>query len=454
MYKHPWLPNLGLVNEMLKEIGVANIDELFNDIPAEIKLNRLLNIGRGKPLSEYEIEEEIKEKVKKNIELSAPPFIGAGVCPHYIPSAIKFIISRSEFYTSYTPYQPEISQGLLQALFEYQSLVAELLEMEVVNASMYDWGSALAEAVLMANRINGKKTVLVPENSNPFHKEVLKTWIQGKGIRIKEVKYNKNTGEIDLEDLERKADDDITAIYLQQPNFFGIFESNIEHVIDIAKHKKALSIVGVNPLSLGLIKPPGRYDVDIAIGDGQELGLPLNFGGPLMGIFAVKWDMTLIRQMPGRIVGITKDNNGNMGFTLILQTREQFIKREKATSNITTNEALMAIANAIYLSLLGKEGIKELAEEIYFRSHYASKKLTEIKDVSNAFSSDFFEEFVIKFPVNYDIISRKLKEKRLQGGLRLSDKTALFCVTEIHDKKSIDLLASTIEEAIKNVETS
>lgn len=454
MDKHPWLPNLSSIEDMLKEIGVNNIDDLFKDIPKEVRLNRLLNIGKGKPLSEYEIAKEIEEKSSKNVKLKVPPFIGAGICPHYVPYAVKFIISRSEFYTSYTPYQPEISQGLLQALFEYQSLIAELLEMEVVNASMYDWGSALAEAVLMANRINSRKTILVPENINPYHKEVLKTWIQGKGLKLEEVKYDRETGTINIEDFERKINDNTTAVYIQQPNFFGNFETEIEHIVDTAKHKKALTIMGVKPLSLGLIKPPGEYGIDIAVGDGQELGLPLNFGGPLMGIFAVRWDMTLVRQMPGRIVGITKDMSGDIGFTLILQTREQFIKREKATSNITTNEALMAIANAVYLSLLGKEGIRELAEEIYYRSHYAAKKLEQIRGVKKLFNSDFFEEFVIRFPVNYDKIHEKLKEIKIQGGLKLSDFTALFCVTEVHDKDAIDLLAATIEEAINDVETS
>ncbi|MEM4943505.1 MAG: aminomethyl-transferring glycine dehydrogenase subunit GcvPA [Saccharolobus sp.] len=455
MDKHPWFPNLSSIDEMLKEIGISDIDELFKDIPDEIKLKRLLDVGKGKPLSEYEIVKEIKDKVKKNVQLSAPPFIGAGVCPHYIPSAVKFIISRSEFYTAYTPYQPEISQGLLQALFEYQSLLAELLEMDVVNASMYDWGSALAEAVLMANRITGKKTVIVPENSNPFHKEVLATWIRGKGIKIEEVKYSRETGKIDIEDFDKKisSNDDIAAIYIQQPNFFGIFEEDIEYFVDAAKHKKALTIMGVNPLSLGLIKPPGEYDIDIAVGDGQELGLPLNFGGPLMGIFAVRWDMSLVRQMPGRIVGLTRDSDNRLGFTLILQTREQFIKREKATSNITTNEALMAIANAVYLSLLGREGIRELAEEIYFRSHYAAKKFSEI-NVRRTFPSDFFEEFVLSFKVKYDLINKKLKERQIQGGYKLSDYEALFCVTEVHDKKAIDSLISTVEEAIKDVESS
>ncbi|AOL15712.1 glycine dehydrogenase (aminomethyl-transferring) [Sulfolobus sp. A20] len=454
MDKHPWLPNLSSVEDMLKEIGINNIDELFRDIPEELKLKRLLNVGKGKPLSEYEILEEINKKANRNVDLAAPPFIGGGICPHYVPYAVKFITSRSEFYTAYTPYQPEISQGLLQALFEYQSLMAELLEMEVVNSSMYDWGSALAEAVLMANRVNGKKTVLVPENSNPFHKEVLNTWIQGKDLKVVEVKYDRQKGEIDINDLEKKFNDDVTAVYVQQPNFFGVFEENIEHIVDLAKHKKAISIMGVNPLSLGLIKPPGQYDIDVAVGDGQELGLSMNFGGPLMGIFAVRWDASLVRQMPGRIVGITRDSEGNRGYTLILQTREQFIKREKATSNITTNEGLMAIANAVYLSLLGKDGIRELAEEIYYRSHYAMKKLTQISGITRAFKSDFFEEFVLKFPTKYDIIKEMLKRHKIQGGLKISENTALFCFTEVHNKQSIDTLASVLAEAIGNVETS
>ena len=447
MEMHPWLPNLKYVKEMLETIGVKDIDDLFRDIPEEIRLKRELDIDYKEPLSEYEISLKLEELKNKNKKLIAPPFLGGGVCPHYVPEAVKFIISRSEFYTAYTPYQQEISQGLLQALFEYQSLIAELFEMEVVNASLYDWGSALAEAIMMANRINKKKTVLVPRLMNPYHKEVVKTWTYGKEIKLIEVPEKKDTGTIDVEELEKiiNGNEDISAIYIQQPNFYGIIEDEIEAIVDLAKKKKIITIMGVSPLALGLIKPPGEYEIDIAVGDGQELGLSLNFGGPLLGILATRWDGQLVRQMPGRIVGLTKDAEGNRGFTLILQTREQFVRREKATSNITTNEALMAIAVAVYLSLLGKNGLHDLAEEIYIRSHYAKKKLEEI-GVSTIYKGDFFEEFAVDFKMDYDTIHNKLLENGIHGGLKLSKTQALFCVTEVHTKSMIDKLVEVIKD--------
>jgi len=446
MEMHPWLPNLKYIKEMLESIGVNSIDDLFRDVPEEVKLKRELNIDYKKPLSEYEISLKLEELKSKNKKLISPPFLGGGICPHYVPEAVKFIISRSEFYTAYTPYQQEISQGLLQALFEYQSLIAELFEMEVVNASLYDWGSALAEAIMMANRINKKKVVLVPRLMNPFHKEVVKTWTYGKEIKLVEIPEKSETGTIDTEKLEKMINDEVSAIYIQQPNFYGIIEDEIEAIVDIAKKKKIITIMGVSPLALGLIKPPGEYGVDIAVGDGQELGLPLNFGGPLLGILATRWDGQLVRQMPGRIVGLTKDVDGNRGFTLILQTREQFIRREKATSNITTNEALMAIAVAVYLSLLGKNGLKDLAEEIYIRSHYAKKKLEEVVGVNTIYKGDFFEEFALDFKKDYDIIHSKLLEKGIHGGLKLSKTQALFCVTEVHTKEMIDKLVEVIRD--------
>jgi glycine dehydrogenase subunit 1 len=447
---HPWLPNLDYENEMIREIGVNSIDDLFKDIPEEIKLKRLLNVGHSKPLSEYEIYLRLLELENKNAKLRMPPFLGGGVCPHYVPEAVKFVISRSEFYTSYTPYQPEISQGLLQALFEYQSLMADLLEMEVVNSSMYEWGSALAEAVLMACRINGKKKVVIPASINPYHKKVLETWTYGKEIKIKEIPYT-NEGKINLEVAEKEIDEETSAVYIQQPNFFGIFETEIEEIVDLAKKKGAITIMGVNPLSLSLIKPPGEYDIDIAVGDGQELGLPLNFGGPYMGIFATKWDGKLVRQMPGRLVGLTTDSEGKRGYTLILQTREQFTRREKATSNITTNEALMAIANAVYISLLGKSGLRKLAEEIYKRSHYALLEFERKGVGKRKFNSDFFEEFTVSFPISYGKIHENLKARGIYGGLKISDKDAIFCVTEVHTKHMIDEM---IDEVKKIVETS
>ena len=455
MDMHPWLPNLAYIKEMLQAIGVNDISELFSDVPEEVLFKREFNIPYKEPLSEYEISLRLEELKEKNMKLRFPPFMGGGICPHYVPEAVKFIISRSEFYTSYTPYQPEITQGLLQALFEYQSLIAELFEMEVVNASLYDWGSALAEAVMMANRINKRNVVLVPANMNPYHKEVLRTWVYGKGIKIVEMPLDESTGQIDYEKAKEMISKDVSAVYIQQPNFYGVFEEEVETIVDYARRNNVITIMGVNPLSLGLIKPPGEYQVDIAVSDGQELGLPLNYGGPLVGIMAVRWDGQLVRQMPGRIVGLTKDSNGNRAFTLILQTREQFARREKATSNITTNEALMAIANAVYLSLLGKHGIKELAEEIYSRSHYAKQSLEKIEGVKSPYTGDFFEEFVIDFPRDYSLVHKRLLKKGIIGGISLGKNKALFCVTEVHTKKMIDTLVSEIKEAIEGgVETS
>lgn len=453
MEYHPWLPNLKYIKEMLKEIGINSIDELFKDVPEEIKLKRPLNVGYGRPLSEYEVYLRLEELKSKNTKLKMPPFLGGGVCAHYVPAAVKFIISRSEFYTSYTPYQPEISQGLLQALFEYQSLIADLFEMEVVNSSLYDWGGALAEAALMAHRINGKKKIVVPASINPNHKKVLETWTFGRELEIREVNYDEN-GEINLNELEKALDDNTSAVYIQQPNYFGVLETRIEEIVDLAKKKGIITIMGVNPLALGLIKPPGEYDVDIAVSDGQELGLPLNFGGPYVGILATKWDYKLVRQMPGRIVGLTQDKDGNRGFTLILQTREQFARREKATSNITTNEALMAIANAVYLSLLGKNGIEEIAKEIYKRSHYAASLMENRGLGKRKFDGEFFEEFVFKFNYDYERIHKHLLSRGIHGGLKLNSDEALLCVTEVHTKRMIEELVNTMMEAIEIVKTS
>ncbi|NON61369.1 aminomethyl-transferring glycine dehydrogenase subunit GcvPA [Acidianus sp. RZ1] len=445
MDRHPWLPNLGHVEEMLKNIGVSSIDELFSDIPEEILLKKELNIGFGKPLSEYDIERKVKEISERNLKLKFPPFTGGGVCPHYVPKAVKAIIGRSEFYTSYTPYQPEINQGLLQSLFEYQSLMAEVLEMEVVNSSLYDWGTALAEAGLMAYRLTGKKKILVSDLTNPYHLEVLETWSSGLGLDIIKIPHN-TRGEIDLQKVEEFMTSDTAAVYVEQPNFYGILETELESITDLARKKGIITISGIKPIALGIIKPPGEYDFDIAIGDGQELGLPLNFGGPYVGIMATKWDGKLVKQMPGRIVGITEDEKGNKGYTLILQTREQFIRREKATSNITTNEALMAIANAVYLSLLGKEGLKELGNEIYRRGHYMVKKTENLGIAKKEYSGDFFEEFLLTFNKDYMKIHESLLRNGIHGGLPIEQNKALFCVTEMHAREMIDEVISLMGE--------
>ena len=428
---------------MLKEIGVSKIDDLFIDIPERIRLKRELNVGFGRALTEPEVLNILNELRGKNVKLKYPPLLGAGACPHYVPEALKFLIFRSEFYTAYTPYQQEISQGILQALYEYQSIVAELLEMEVVNASMYDWASSLAEAMLMAVRVTGRKKVVIPEAMNPYHKEVLKTWLWGRGVEVVEAPQDKETGETDFSKVDTEG---AAAIYIQQPNFYGVLESDPKVVVDLAKSKGSISIMGMSLLASALFKPPGEIGFDIAVSDGQEFGLPLNFGGPYVGVLATRWDGKLVRQMPGRIVGETVDSDNRKAYTLILQTREQFARREKATSNITTNETLMAIAVAIYASLLGYNGLRDLAEEVYNRSHVAFDEFMKA-GAKRVFSSDFFEEFTLDFDKDYDVIHRKLLERRIHGGLKLGPKRALFCITEVHPPEAIREVAEVIRNA-------
>ena len=463
MPAHPWIPSANKDEReyMLKRIGVSTPLDLYRDVPSNLLLDRLPKVGFGKALSEFEIQRIVESYLRKNrVFLDPPPFMGGGLCFHVVPAAVKYILSRGEFYTAYTPYQPEINQGLLQALFEYQSLIADLFEMDVVNASMYDMSTAVAEAFLMAVRVTKKKKILVPKTMHPEHLNVAKTWLLGKDIKIEQLSFDSETGEIDLADLERKLQSNsVAAVYVENPSSLGFIERNVETISDLAHKHGALLIAGVDPLSLGLIKPPGRYDADIAVGEGQSLGLGLNYGGPLLGIFAVKWDRRLIRQMPGRLIGLTQTVDGKeRGFAMILQTREQHIKREKATSNITTNEALMAIAAAVYLSLLGREGIRKISRSIWLRSHYAAKRLSEIGVKAPYFDNEFFKEFVAVFPISYQEIHKALLEKNILGGLPLDkwcpwigSNAALFCVTEAHSVHDIDLLVDTINEIVGRV---
>ncbi len=464
MSSHPWIPNSSeeITRKMLEKIGVSSIDELFRDIPEEIRIKPeewdRLGIGLGKPLSEIEAWRIIEEKLSKNKVFNPPPFMGGGAYPHYVPAVVKYVISRGEFLTAYTPYQPEISQGILQALFEYQSLMAELLDMDIVNASMYDGASALAEALLMSLRVlRGRNRVLLPENINPLYDSVVKAYLRPHNIKIEYIKYDRSTGLIDLEDLKEKISRDAAAVYLHNPNFFGYVEVDARDVGEITHDYGALYIVGVYPVSLGLLKPPGELGADIAIGEGQSLGLGLNYGGPLLGIFATRMDYKLLRQMPGRLIGMTTSIDGtDRAYTMILQTREQHIRRAKATSNICTNESLSAIAAAVYLSLLGRNGIRRLAELIYYRSHYAWKRMKDIGLNVELFSSDFFNEFPVRFSIEYGIIHEKLLERGIHGGLYIGKyfpelgETALYAFTELHSKKDIDLLVNTLSEIISS----
>ena len=459
--EHPWIPNSSpsIKSEMLNVIGVNSPDELFKDIPSSILISEdkwnSLPIGAGRPLSEVEVSRVLEGKLSRVRQLRAPPFAGGGVWPHYVPPVVKKIVERGEFLTSYTPYQPEISQGLLQALFEYQSLMADLLDMDVVNASMYDWGSALGEAALMAVRVKGVKRVLVPSTINPFHLRTLEAYTWPQGIAIDRYSVSLESGYADLEDLKAKLNNKASAVYIELPyTFTGVIDVNATAVGEIAHDVGALYIVGVNPIAMGLYKPPGEIGADIAVGDGQPLGLGLNLGGSTLGLFAVRWDGELVRQMPGRLIGMTTDSSGRRSFAMILQTREQHIRRSKATSNITTNAALNAIAAAVYLSLLGRRGIRELAESIWYRSHYAAKVLSGLCGFrSPALKGEFFSDFIISSPTDYETIWRKALDKGYMAGIPLSKyvpwsprEWGLLSFTEVHSKDDIDALASVLKE--------
>ncbi|KSW12228.1 glycine dehydrogenase [Pyrodictium occultum] len=458
--KLPWAPaaNSKDRREMLERIGVKGVMELYRDIPREIILREPPRVGFGRQLSEWEIRRIIDRLLARNrVFLDPPPFMGGGACMHVVPAAVEAIVSRSEFYTAYTPYQPEVNQGLLQAFFEYQSLMADLLEMDVVNLSMYDWSTAAAEAALAAMRVTRRRKIVVAGNIHPERLEVMKTWLLGKDATLEILGFDGETGKTSLEDAESRIDAGTAAVYVETPNFLGVIEDEIEAIADAAHRRGALLIAGVEPLSLGIVRPPGSYGADIAVGDAQPLGLGLNYGGPYLGVFATRWDRRLVRQMPGRLIGLTRAVDGEeYGFTMILQTREQHIRREKATSNITSNEALLAVAAAAYLSLLGGQGLRELARSIWLRSHYAAKRLGELEGVeAPLFKGEFFKEFVARFPKPYREVHSALLEKGILGGLPLAERpplqderSALFCVTEAHSMSDIDKLVEAVGEAL------
>ncbi len=462
--EHPWIPNSSppIKSEMLKVIGVESPEALFRDIPSSVVINEdrwnSLPIGAGRPLSETEVSRRVEQKLSKVRQLRAAPFAGGGVWPHYVPPAVRQIVERGEFLTAYTPYQPEISQGLLQALFEYQSLMADLLAMDVVNASMYDWGSALGEAALMAVRVRGVKRILVPSTINPFHLKTLEAYTWAQGIIIERYNVSLETGYADLEDLKARLSSKASAVYIEFPHTFtGVVDANAGSVGEVAHDAGSLFIVGVNPIALGLYRPPGELGADIAVGEGQPLGLGLNLGGSTLGIMAVRWEGELVKQMPGRLIGMTADSQGRRSFAMILQTREQHIRRSKATSNITTNAALNAIAAAVYLSLIGRRGLQELAESIWYRAHYAAARLSK----SGVFSSpvlkgEFFGDFIVSAPTDYESLWREAIEAGYMAGIPLARYTdwaprewGLLSFTEVHTKDDIDSLVEVLQEVAK-----
>ena len=457
---HNWIPNSSpdIKKELMRELGISDVLELFSDVPAKIILNRNLSVGFGKPLTEYEVRRLFNDIVSKNRVSSIPSFIGGGVCQHYVPSVVKAVMSRPEFYTAYTPYQAEIAQGLLQALFEYQSLMANLYGVKIVNASMYNGSTASAEAVLMAARVKKKRKVLVSSCVHPEIIEVIKSWGFGASLDVIEVQADLESGMTDLSDLRSKLDENTAAVFVQTPNFFGVVESSLKEIIEETHKFNALSIVYSNPLSLGVFESPGNLGADIVVGDVQGLGVSLNYGGPSAGILGINDDKELLRQLPGRLIGATRTLSGDeLGFTMILQTREQHIRREKATSNITTNSSLEAVGAAVYLTLLGSQGLKKLGEAILGRTYYLVKRLLSTGVAEPLFpDSIYFREVSVKFRGrNAEEIIKSLSDRGVSVGPALSkfyeelSDCSLVCVTELHTRKDIDFLIGVLSEVLR-----
>jgi glycine dehydrogenase subunit 1 len=433
------------IKSMMDTLEIKSIDELFMHIPDDLKLKQPLKLPN--PLSEMELLNRMNQlsNVNKGVD-KLLNFIGAGAYEHFIPAVVRHVLCRSEFYTAYTPYQPEISQGVLQAMFEYQTFICELTGMAAANASLYDGASALAEAAIMTCQATRRNEVLIPLNIHPEYRKTLQTYLGFQGINI--IQIGHKDGTIDLDFLKHKVSKSTAGVLLQNPNFFGCLE-DIKEIADVIHDVGGLLVVSHDPIALGILEAPGTLGADIVTGEGQGLGLPLSFGGPYLGFMAVT--QNLVRKMPGRIVGMTHDKNGNRGFVLTLQAREQHIRREKATSNICSNEALCALAAAVYLTYMGKQGIREVAERCVYNSHYCLDKLAKIKGIEVEFVSPFFKEFTIRVSGDLNHINRRLLENGVLGGYLLEkdypefSNRLLVCVTETKNRAQIDGFVDLLE---------
>ena len=429
-------------NAMLVALGISSIDDLFLDIPEQHR-NPSLNLPD--PLSELEIQQELAGLAGKNRHTSSgPSFLGAGAYSHFIPAVVKALMIRGEFLTAYTPYQAEASQGTLQVIYEFQTLISNLYAMEVANAGMYDGATSLAEAVLMACRVTRREKVVVASTVSPTYRQVIETYCQSQGIQI---------AVVSIED--HGVNPETSCLVIQYPNFYGYIE-DLESLAAATHSQGALLVVSADPTAMGMFQPPGHYGADIVTGEGQPLGIPISYGGPYLGLFATKQEY--IRQMPSRLSGRTVDSQGRTGYVLTLQTREQHIRRERATSNICTNEALYALASTIYLSAMGKQGLRQVAELCYQKAHYAAAEIAQLPGYSLPINGTFFQEFVVQCPVSPSEINRKLMNKNILGGLDLTaphyEGTAtarpvnpmLLCVNETNTRQDIDALVSALSE--------
>ena len=419
--------------EMLQVLGLETIDDLFSDIPREHR-NPTLNLPP--PLSELELRRELEGLASRNRHLGGgSSFLGAGAYNHFIPSVVRAVISRGEFLTAYTPYQAEASQGTLQATYDFQTLVCNLLGVEVADAGMYDGASALAEAALMACRITRRSRVVVLDTLSPTYSQVVRTYTQPQGIEMQSIDRG-----------SPQLPEDAACLIVQYPNFFGYLE-DLESLSKLAHDNGALLIVAVNPIAIALFRPPGEYGADIVTAEGQPLGIPTSYGGPYVGLFGTRREF--VRQMPGRLVGKTVDTQGRTGYVLTLSTREQHIRRERATSNICTNQALMSLAATVYMAALGKQGLRQVAELCYYKSHYAASLISRLPGYSLTQEGIFFHEFVVRCPATPAEINRRLLEKNIIGGLDVSalvPNGMLLCVTEMNTRQEIEDLASALSE--------
>lgn len=443
----PYIPNTKAEEDlMLNSIGIDSVDALFEDIPAEVKLARRLNLGEA--MSELEVSRHIKAIAEKNKNTDDMVcFLGAGAYDHYIPSVIKHITSRSEFYTAYTPYQPEISQGTLQVIFEYQTMIANITGMDVANASMYDGATACAEAGMLAVENTRRKSLVVSKTVHPEIRKVLSTYMRFVNVEVVEVDYT--DGVTDIDKLKAAVSGATAGVIVQNPNFFGIIE-DLTEVEKTTHENKATLIVNVaDPISLGILKSPGEIGADIVVGEGQAFGNNLNYGGPYLGFMAAT--SKLMRKLPGRIAGETTDVDGKRAFVLTLQAREQHIRREKATSNICSNQALCALTAAVYLTTMGKQGLKEAAVQSMNKAHYAYNELIKTGTYKPLFNKPFFKEFAVKANRKASDINAELLKNNILGGYDLSrdyselDNSMLICVTEKRTKAEIDKLVDIMK---------
>lgn len=447
----PFIPHTERdIEEMLATIGVANIEALFDEIPSTLRVKDL------PPIPDHLTEMELTRLMRKRAEQDGGLlcFIGAGAYEHHIPAAVWEVTSRGEYLTAYTPYQAEASQGTLQLLYEFQTMMASLMALDVSNASLYEGGSALAEAILMSVRSHRKHSsyrILIPETVHPHYRQVVKTIVSQQGIEITEVPFDPRTGQVQFDALEKFSSEEITALVIPQPNFFGVLE-DVDRLTDWVHEKGGLAIGVVNPMAASLLKPPGQWGkegADIACGDGQPLGVPLASGGPYYGFLCCKKEF--VRQLPGRIVGRTVDREGKQGFVLTLQAREQHIRRAKATSNICTNQGLLVTASTIYMSLLGPRGLRQVAAKCYQNLCLLRDKITAIPGVSVLFHGINFNEIVLQLPQPVDHVLSKLAAKKIQGGLSLKKyyptlpNCLLVCVTETKTEEDIDTFISTLK---------